>query len=80
MPPDTIDDAYASLSATLPGIDCRPSKYQGPSKRRQPAEPRAVRQIAASIPRTLAPDPDDQLGPVQRLPQHGQVYAGEDPV
>jgi hypothetical protein len=64
--PDTIDDAYASLYATLPGIDSRrrPPNPQGPLQRRYkaPEERRAVRQMVVR-PRTLAPEPADALGP-----------------
>jgi hypothetical protein len=63
LPPDTLDDAYASLSATLPGVDARPPKHQRSSLRRykRPEERRADR--PADVRRRPAPEPANELGP-----------------
>jgi hypothetical protein len=66
MPPDTLDDAYATLSAALPGVDARPPKHQRSSLRRYkaPVERREVRQAVDVRPLARwAPEPANELGP-----------------
>jgi hypothetical protein len=59
--PDTIDDAYARLCATLPGIDSPRASQEGPSLRRYkaPAERRAERQMV-DVRRRPVPEPADE--------------------
>jgi hypothetical protein len=62
--PDTLDDAWAILSAALPGVDARPPKHQRSSLRRYPAptERREARQIV-DVRRRPVPAPPGELGP-----------------